>query len=229
MSPDLSPDLSPDSSAAPSPALPPRLGWRRLLAHALHVPLLLLPTLVLQGLAGLDVSTLCFVGGIATAAVLESRFVRQRFEIAFARVHDRTAVRMAQVVGIGLLVVFWSAQVEGIFLPTRWSGLPLAGAVLLGLGITLRILAIRALGTQFVSDVRVGGRVVRNGVYAWLKHPSEIGLLLIAGGGPLLLDAPVSAVAAAVLLLPVSRWRMRREDQALAASAGAPRSGTGKV
>jgi protein-S-isoprenylcysteine O-methyltransferase Ste14 len=90
------------------------------------------------------------------------------------------------------------------------------------------MLAIQALGNQFISDIQVGSEIVRDGIYAWLRHPSEIGLLLIAAGGPLLVGAPLTAITALLLLLPISLWRMRREDLALALAAGhRPRHRTG--
>jgi protein-S-isoprenylcysteine O-methyltransferase Ste14 len=90
------------------------------------------------------------------------------------------------------------------------------GGSLLVSGIILRVEAIRALGNQFVSDIRVERLIVRDGIYAWLRHPSEIGLLLIAIGSSLLLGSIFTAVAAAILLLPTSLWRMDRENVALA-------------
>ena len=94
-----------------------------------------------------------------------------------------------------------------------------AGGLLLAAGIALRVEAIRALGPRFVSDIRVGKSIVRKGIYALLRHPSEIGLLLIAIGGPLLLGATFTAIAAVILLVPTSLWRMHREDIALAAAS----------
>ena len=76
-----------------------------------------------------------------------------------------------------------------------------------------------------MSDIRVATVPVRVGVYAWMRHPSELGLVSIAVGGPLLLGAPLSAAVAASLLGPVSWWRARRENAAWSSvekSAGPP-------
>ena len=119
------------------------------------------------------------------------------------------------------MVLFWLAQIEASKFGELRLALHVVGAVLLVLGINLRLLAIAALGPRFVTDIRASGQVVRDGVYAWLRHPSEIGLLLIAAGGPFLIGAPRTAACGVLLLLPISLWRMRREDVFLASERSA--------
>lgn len=100
-------------------------------------------------------------------------------------------------------------------------GSPVA-AGLVGLGIGLRLAAIRALGGHFRSrlDGAYDQRLITTGIYAWVRHPSELGnvcivlgLAALAGAGPIVL-----LVAAAALLLV--RVRVRAEDAALARSHG---------
>lgn len=188
-----------------------------LLVHAVHGIVLLSPTLMLAGPRGIGWATGCFAIGITAAAVMESLFVRQQFQVSNVTVRDKLAVRVAQFVGMCLLAVFWLAQIERIAHGRSPLTMHATGASFLVIGIVLRIAAIRALGTQFVSDIRDGGLLVRDGIYAWLRHPSEIGLLLLAIGGPLLIGSPLTAGAAMILLLPISLWRMHRENIALAA------------
>jgi protein-S-isoprenylcysteine O-methyltransferase Ste14 len=84
----------------------------------------------------------------------------------------------------------------------------------LALGVGLRVAAVTALRQRFVTDIRVDGPLVASGIYRWLRHPSEIGLLLMGVGTPLLLGASWSSACGGLCLVPISWWRMRREDAA---------------
>ncbi len=190
------------------------------IAHIVHLGVLLLPTFLLAGPLAIGRTAIgwpivCFALGITAAGVLESVFLRPPVQASDISVQDRLALRVSLFVGIGLLAVFWAAQIEWLFYGRRLFAIQVIGASILASGIFLRVEAIRTLGTQFVTDIRVEGSIVRHGIYAWLRHPSEIGLLLIAIGGPLLLGSIFTAVAAAILLLPTSAWRMVRENTAL--------------
>lgn len=93
-----------------------------------------------------------------------------------------------------------------------------AGAIAMASGIALRRAAMLALGDAFVSEVRplAPRDRIRHGPYAWLQHPSEIGLLVLAGGATLVLGSAVAAILGAVTLLPIVLVRMRSESRALA-------------
>lgn len=186
--------------------------------HALHLGLLLWPSLLLaRPRQGLDLSVCCFAAGIATAALLESFLLRKTNDLGDGPIQDPVALRVARWVGIGLLMVFWLAQFERLVSSVAPPGIQLLGGFLLAGGVSLRWMAIRALGPRFGSDVRTHGARVSDRIYAVLRHPSEIGLLLLAAGGPLLLGSRLTAAAAIGLLLPTSLWRMRRENMAWSA------------
>jgi protein-S-isoprenylcysteine O-methyltransferase Ste14 len=59
-----------------------------------------------------------------------------------------------------------------------------AGAVLMWLGLALRLWAIAALGRAFRTTIEVDPdqTVVSTGPYQWIRHPSYTGLLLIVAG-----------------------------------------------
>ena len=186
-------------------------------AHVVHAVVLMAPTLLLAGFDGISWAISCFAIGIIAAAVLESYFVSHDARASKPTVQDPTAICVARLVGLFLLAIFWSAQIEQLGRDPRWLMIHAAGAALLVLGIVLRVEAIRALGPRFVSDIRCDGMLVRDGIYAWLRHPSEIGLLAIVIGGPLLIGSVVSASVAAMFLVPISLWRMNRENVVLVA------------
>lgn len=127
-------------------------------------------------------------------------------------------MRVASLVGLSMLATFWIAQIERQLTHIESWAVHVLGAILLALGVGLRVVAIQALGPRFISDIRVEGAIVREGIYAWVRHPSEVGLLLIVAGGPLLLGSPITATAATVFLMPFSGWRMYRENIAMASA-----------
>ncbi|MBL4850424.1 MAG: isoprenylcysteine carboxylmethyltransferase family protein [Planctomycetes bacterium] len=127
-------------------------------------------------------------------------------------------LRLALLTGLLLLGIQWAAA--GEFL---WRGLEptsawiAAGAGLITVGIALRGLAIRTLGSDFVSDVegRPGGALCQEGVYAWSRHPSEVGLLAFALGFAFLLGSPLACAAVLFGLAPLVAVRLQREDRVL--------------
>lgn len=187
-------------------------------AHVVHLAILLLPSLALRSPDELvdDAPLAAFAFALAISAWLESRFaVTANAEPGSDRHTDVAAMNVAAFVGAALLAGLWIAQVEHHVMSDRPGWLCVTGACLAIAGIALRVTAIRTLGDRFISDIRINAPPVRNGIYAWLSHPSEIGLLLIATGAPLMLGAMVTAGAALCILGPISAWRVRRENLAL--------------
>jgi protein-S-isoprenylcysteine O-methyltransferase Ste14 len=124
--------------------------------------------------------------------------------------------RLALASALGLLATAWSAIAAPAFAPglATWLGVPMIAA-----GIVLRALAMRALGASFTSEIVAapGHALVTDGIYARMRHPSDIGLLLVALG---LVILGGSLTAAAILILVVAPSvfaRTIREDRVLAA------------
>ena len=158
-----------------------------------------------------------FASLITIAAVLESRFAQPAFNVASANICDVRAIQVASLVGVLLLVTFWSAQIEHFAMLFKSPFFEIVGTLIVGIGIALRVQAIRTLGPAFNSDICVGSCVIDHGIYRRLRHPSEIGLLMIAIGAPVVLGSLCTAIAATVLLVPISVWRIQRENRVLLA------------
>lgn len=88
------------------------------------------------------------------------------------------------------------------------------GALPFGAGVALRLMAIRRLGPRFTHGVELvpGHRLETQGVYRWMHHPSEIGLLLVGLGTGLLLG---SVPWVPLMLLPMV-LRVHAEERLLA-------------
>lgn len=93
-------------------------------------------------------------------------------------------------------------------------GFLVAGAIVATAGVALRVWAIVTLGARFAS--RLGSdALVTTGPYRWLRHPSELGLVLAMLGCALVLGS-WATLASVVVALPFAWTRCARENAALA-------------
>lgn len=95
------------------------------------------------------------------------------------------------------------------------------GLVPIAIGIALRVFAMRALGDAFTSEtVFVPGRpVIETGVHRWTRHPSDLGLVLYAGGIAMLGPSPI-AFGFAALVLGTVAVRVVQEEKVRSRSGG---------
>lgn len=89
----------------------------------------------------------------------------------------------------------------------------------MGAGLALRTWAVATLGGWFTLrvGVRPAQRLVQEGPYRLIRHPSYAGALLAFGASPILLRAWVAAALGAVALFVAFRRRIRHEERVLAA------------
>lgn len=191
-------------------------------AHLLHLGLLLLPSAILRSSGEWDLRLILFLIAVLVAGIVESYIV---FRVQTAIHHkgdfpsgnrDALAMTMAQVVGVLMLATFWFAQIETALFEINSLVLMPVGLAMVAIGILLRASAIFSLGRNFVSDIRCDTAVIETGIYRVLRHPSEYGLLLVSVGAPLMLGATSAAFFASMTLVPISVWRMLRENSFLA-------------
>lgn len=131
--------------------------------------------------------------------------------------------RLALVSGLGLLVTAWAAIGFPASASASASACASASASALACasGVLLRVLALRALGDAFTSEtVLVPGRaIVRRGIYARLRHPSDVGLLLFTAGLVGLSGSAIAILPALLLVIPSTALRMVHEDRLLATAS----------
>jgi protein-S-isoprenylcysteine O-methyltransferase Ste14 len=124
---------------------------------------------------------------------------------------------------IGLLAAYLPASTDrkGIWTidgeAVRWLGV-----VLFGAGGALRIWPVFVLGERFSGFVAIqpGHRLVTDGVYGVIRHPSYLGLLVSSLGWGLAFRSSVGIVLAALLMLPLLA-RIRAEERLLRSQFGA--------
>jgi protein-S-isoprenylcysteine O-methyltransferase Ste14 len=134
---------------------------------------------------------------------------------------DRRLHRLSRASCASIVLVFWCAQLQAI--GTTASALILtAGAVVLAAGLLLRGFAIVQLRGQFISEATRPGQsaLLQTGIYAWLRHPSEAGLILIVAGAALSMHSYLAGLLIAVVVLPLTIARIRLEEIGLKIAFG---------
>ncbi|HEY6325727.1 MAG TPA: isoprenylcysteine carboxylmethyltransferase family protein [Candidatus Cybelea sp.] len=108
---------------------------------------------------------------------------------------------------------FWTIDGE----TTRWLGV-----ALLAVGGTLRIAPVFILGNRFSGLVAIqpGHALVTTGLYARIRHPSYLGLLVSALGWSLAFRSGIGMLLTLLLVPPVIA-RMNSEEALLASQFGA--------
>jgi protein-S-isoprenylcysteine O-methyltransferase len=126
-------------------------------------------------------------------------------------VHILASVYATQIAALLELVVRKPLALP--FGTVAWGAL---GAMVAGLG--LRIWAVRTLGRSFTLRIHVepGQRIVQNGPYRWIRHPSYAGAWLTFVASCVLLGSPVAAGFSAVALAVAFARRIRWEERLMA-------------
>jgi len=161
----------------------------------------------------------CLVGGLVGAAALASPAVWVAIlGASLALAVEAASQERDDAVGqlpletiTGLLLL--SLVVMAALGATNADHAVVAGAAI-GLGVVLRAAALRSLGRGFGTRPQPGDDLVERGLYAWLRHPSELGLISLAGGFALLGASPAAGLLW-LLLVAVAQVRVRCEERDL--------------
>lgn len=194
-----------------------RLAAAMFSAAVANVIAIMLPGLLLRGSLVFQPHTIVFLG-LATLFFLgdASSSWSSATDGTAKTQQDRRQFRLALFTGVLLWGTFAAGCVEGGRPPDLV--LEICGGLLMLLGASLRFFAIRHLRSQFTSAVVVvagNGQLVQSGIYRWLRHPSELGLLCAALGAALYFASVAAAIGACALLL-ATVLRIRWEDEQLA-------------
>lgn len=131
------------------------------------------------------------------------------------------------VVAIGFSISMFLAFFLPFLFPTAklpgealvWFSL---GMVIIVSGSLLRRHCFKVLGNFFTGEVNIQNdhRVINQGAYRWVRHPSYSGALLIVLGIALAVGSWLSIIVALGVALPIYAYRARIEEQALLSSLG---------
>ena len=195
---------------------------------ALHLALLSLPALVIQkGLVQFcDLAAVLFLLGASLFCVCDLTTISYSGNDLpqTPSSGDRRARQLALATGVVLLAIFWIAIGQHLISTppaARWH--LLAGGLLMVGGSSLRWAAIRTLGKHFRTEVMPlrDQLLIESGIYRYVRHPSETGLLAVSLGACILLASPMAIVVWLAVLLPLVTLRIRLEERHLELSYGA--------
>ena len=149
--------------------------------------------------------------------------VRDRVHHAGSRSRDRATrmlirVTIAAAIGGAILA---ASNVQSLQIPAPYR---VPGVLVMWLGLAVRVWAISTLGSAFRTTVEVdpGQAVVSNGPYAWIRHPSYAGLLLILAGFGLTLGNWLALAVCVVVPPPAIVRRIQVEEAELTRVLGDP-------
>lgn len=132
---------------------------------------------------------------------------------------------IAYGMGLAMLAAWPLAWVDALRVPRSLEHVVFAlGLICIIGGSALRRHCWRLLGAYFTGDVaaRAEQPVIDRGAYAWVRHPSYTGGILMNGGIGLALGSWGSAAVLAVASLLVYSYRMRIEERVLLETLGEP-------
>ena len=159
-----------------------------------------------------------FVGARTVARILARRHARghQTGAIIEDRVNTGERLVLAGYLIGGLLLPLLAL---GSWLPTLGYSLPdwasWTGLVILSAALCLHVWAIADLGRSYSATVRVRERqpLVRNGIYASIRHPIYASLWLVALAQPLLIHHLVFGFAGLLGFAVLFLYRLPREER----------------
>ena len=126
-------------------------------------------------------------------------------------------------IGVGFFVAVQAVAQNWAPLPGPRAAWMMAGAVLAVAGILYRQYAVRWLGAFFRTQVTLldDHRLITDGPYARLRHPTYSGALLTCAGIGLVAGSGVALAAMVGLPLIAFAYRIRVEERALGEHFGA--------
>lgn len=158
--------------------------------------------------------------GIIVIAIFLLNLTQPAFSIKEQREHqqsDRSSILLILVMSISsvmLLMLQWGYWATSLPVQTWpvWAGL-----IMIITGLYIRINAIRYLGRYFTANVQSvdAHRLITDGPYSRVRHPSYLGALLIIAGFPVLLGSLPCFLLAFILMMIAYYKRIKVEEALL--------------
>lgn len=155
---------------------------------------------------------------LETGLAVHNRIARRR-----GIVHDRSSL---PILLAAIALGFWLASsvrgIAGMEIDPAKTWTPHAAAILVISGLVIRVHAVAALRGFFTTTVILQShhRLVRRGLYAHIRHPGYLGILLIFTGLGLCFRNALSLLVLLGVVLPAVFNRIHVEESALAARFG---------
>ena len=165
-----------------------------------------------------------FVAGLGLQRLFELRLSR-RNELRMRERGGREHAPETYPWIVGLHAAWFAAMLLEVFAGRRKFHPRLAtpAVALFAAGEALRLTAIRTLGWRWSTRVMTvpgpDGARVQHGIYRYIHHPNYLGVQLEIVAAPLVHSAYLTSAVFGVVNALLLRARIRREEQALAASS----------
>lgn len=162
---------------------------------------------------------LVMLGAMATWTVVENAVLRQDEPKEYA------AKRQTRLMQGAVMLAIFAGVVDAWHFRDAWPrGVALTGAgvLVLATGALFRIVAVTTLARHFSYELRIerGHELVQRGIYGVLRHPSYLGIILIAVGAPLIVQSVLGALVGLVVMTGLVVWRIRTEEAMLREAFG---------
>lgn len=161
----------------------------------------------------------------AAWGVAEQVFARRNRRGSGAASHERDKgsfqwITASVVGGMTIAGVCGFSGVGAVSSIRLWE---LSGALVFLAGVAIRLHAIAVLANHFTSRVTILGehKLVRDGLYRYVRHPSYLGQILILLGLGAVMGNVVAVWAAPFATTVALLWRIRIEERAMAEHFGA--------
>lgn len=122
---------------------------------------------------------------------------------------------LAYITGVIFFLILAFSLCEHLLFATELNfGVYAIGIPIAIIGIYLRISALKELKSAFASlpYVTTGQKLNTRGLYRFVRHPSETGLICITVGMVWMMGSIMGLIMVVTILLPVSYWRVAREE-----------------
>ena len=165
---------------------------------------------------------LSFFAALFLFSVFHAYFaIRQRGKTDASKDADSFKL-MARIRIVSVVIVIISSFYPVISLPWRRNTDYLIGAVMIAAALILRIYSIRKLGVFFtnVVMVRENQKIVTDGLYKYIRHPSYTGLFLFILGLGVGMGSLIGLVLIAALTFYGFDYRIKVEERVLISSFG---------
>jgi protein-S-isoprenylcysteine O-methyltransferase len=136
---------------------------------------------------------------------------------------DRGSFQWINASVVGGMTIAGALGFSGVGAASNIRAWELSGALVCLAGAAIRLHAIAVLANHFTSRVTILGehKLVRDGLYRYVRHPSYLGQILILVGLGALMGNVVAVLAAPLMTTVALLWRIRIEERAMAERFGA--------